>query len=377
MKIIFKSKYLFPIIKINANCPESEKIGKGPGSCGGNQNKNDLLEDYARDYAERHGLSIDSPKIRQLNQQLLYNKVIDNYDKIGNKSKDSVEYKKYKESVDLYNLHNKKYNYLYSEQQEIPKELQTILNEIQSLKTRMHEIEIEFGAPLHQGPTVDKEIKVAQTRAIAESNEYKQLAKNVNNLNNTFVTLSRELKDSTKKPNLQDSSDLLTEDEKSIIRKYTSGSTEMNLLLADKTTKLPEEKEREILKNANKMSEVLSKFTLPKSVKVHRGVGSEGWLVLKDLDALNEGTEFKYPSFMSTSLNKSTAKQFSDYDNNGKRYMVELDLPEGTNAIYIDKISNYSGEGEIIVNKDVSFESLGISETSGEKVLHLKAIPNN
>ena len=312
MKMIFKSKYLFPIIKINANCPESEKIGKGAGSCGGNQNKNDLLEDYAKDYAERHGLSVDSPKVRQLNQQLLYNKVINNYDKIGNKSKDSVEYKKYKESVDLYNLHDKKYNYLYSEQQEIPKELQTILNEIQSLKTRMHEIEIEFGAPLHQGPTVDKEIKAAQTRAIEESNEYKQLSKNVNDLNKTFLSMSRELKDSTKRPNLHDSSDSLTEDEKSIIRKYTSGSTEMNLLLADKATKLSEEKEKEILKNANKMSEVLSKFTLPKTVKVHRGVGTDGWLALKDLDALDEGAEFQYPSFMSTSLNKSTAKQFSE-----------------------------------------------------------------
>ena len=375
MKMIFKSKYLFPIIKINANCPESEKIGKGAGSCGGNQNKNDLLEDYAKDYAERHGLSVDSPKVRQLNQQLLYNKVINNYDKIGNKSKDSVEYKKYKESVDLYNLHDKKYNYLYSEQQEIPKELQTILNEIQSLKTRMHEIEIEFGAPLHQGPTVDKEIKAAQTRAIEESNEYKQLSKNVNDLNKTFLSMSRELKDSTKRPNLHDSSDSLTEDEKSIIRKYTSGSTEMNLLLADKATKLSEEKEKEILKNANKMSEVLSKFTLPKTVKVHRGVGTDGWLALKDLDALDEGAEFQYPSFMSTSLNKSTAKQFSDYDEKGKRYMVELELPEGTNAIYVDKLSNYSGEGEIIVNKDVTFESQGVSETSGEKILHLKAIP--
>lgn len=376
MKIIFKSKYLFPIIKINSNCPESEKNGTGPGSCGGkDQNNDNMLESYAKDYAERQGLDINSPKVRQLNEQLLYNKVINNYDKIKNKSKDSVEYKKYKESVDLYNLHNKKYNYLYSEQQEIPKELQTILNEIQSLKTRMHEIEIEFGAPLHQGPTVDKEIKAAQTRAIEESNEYKQLSKNVNDLNKTFLSMSRELKDSTKRPNLHDSSDSLTEDEKSIIRKYTSGSTEMNLLLADKATKLSEEKEKEILKNANKMSEVLSKFTLPKTVKVHRGVGTDGWLALKDLDALDEGAEFQYPSFMSTSLNKSTAKQFSDYDEKGKRYMVELELPEGTNAIYVDKLSNYSGEGEIIVNKDVTFESQGVSETSGEKILHLKAIP--
>lgn len=66
MKIILKSKYFFPIIKINANCKEEEKTGSGPGSCGGKSEKD--LEKVRKSNLKQ--AKTDLKALRTVNQEL-------------------------------------------------------------------------------------------------------------------------------------------------------------------------------------------------------------------------------------------------------------------------------------------------------------------
>ena len=56
-----------------------------------------------------------------------------------------------------------------------------------------------------------------------------------------------------------------------------------------------------------------------------------------------------HPAYLSTSLNKSTAKRFSPHDNKNEKNVLKIHVPEGSSGSYVGHISFNPKEKEFIL----------------------------
>lgn len=99
---------------------------------------------------------------------------------------------------------------------------------------------------------------------------------------------------------------------------------------------------------------------LDESVQVYRGVKPSA-LGLDDIDdilSLKPGVEVSDPGFLSTSLSKSTAQSFSRGSGN---INLQMRVPAGTRATYVESISSSVGETELILDAGQTLKIVSVT----------------
>lgn len=118
----------------------------------------------------------------------------------------------------------------------------------------------------------------------------------------------------------------------------------------------------EILRNIKVIDGVVSRYKLKNKIKVYRGSSC-----MKEFDNLVIGDDFKFKSFLSTSLDINVATNFISH-RTGERIkcLIELTLPKGTNVCYlnweVDHLNSLKNEllggseFEILLGRDYVFK---------------------
>lgn len=99
---------------------------------------------------------------------------------------------------------------------------------------------------------------------------------------------------------------------------------------------------------------------LDEPVQVYRGVKPSA-LGLDDIDdilSLKPGVEVSDPGFLSTSLSKSTAQSFSRGSGN---INLQMRVPAGTRATYVESISSSVGETELILDAGQTLKIVSVT----------------
>ena len=114
------------------------------------------------------------------------------------------------------------------------------------------------------------------------------------------------------------------------------------MLESDDVSKIPE---YDMLNNyATIISQSLNNCETPHDIICYRGVNTV------PVHDINIGEKFVYKRFISTSLFKKHAFKC--------KYLMVIHLPKGTHAAYIDDISVYKGQFEVLIDKGYQYKLL-------------------
>lgn len=61
-------------------------------------------------------------------------------------------------------------------------------------------------------------------------------------------------------------------------------------------------------------------------------------------------------------------------DEKGRSLRVQIKLPKGAPAAYVDEYSSNKGEDEVLVNRNLRYKCVGVKETDATKTLLWEAI---
>ena len=75
------------------------------------------------------------------------------------------------------------------------------------------------------------------------------------------------------------------------------------------------------------------------------------------------GKKLRDPAFQSTSIDRLTASQFADCC---PKVIFDITVPKGYKAGYLDHISNYTGEKELLLQAASSMRILGVTPSGNE-----------
>lgn len=121
---------------------------------------------------------------------------------------------------------------------------------------------------------------------------------------------------------------------------------------------------------AERIEDALDEASLPKSIVVYRGIKpfskiNEQW------DAIKEGDRLVDLGFLSTSLDKTTAKSFVGYEKIKLTYLLEIILPAGTPAALISEHvlqdREIVGEYEVLLQRNIPLRVVG-KQVASEKI---------
>jgi hypothetical protein len=137
------------------------------------------------------------------------------------------------------------------------------------------------------------------------------------------------------------------------IRKYTKNSLKENKKYSffRRLNKMLESETPETARGYKKLnyysniiSAALKKSSMPQNITCYRGVDNNPAV------GIDIGEHFKYKSFISTSLFRKHAFKC--------KYLMIIHIPKGIHAAYIDNISRYKGQYEVLIDKDYSYRLL-------------------
>mgnify|MGYP001810112677 CR=1 FL=1 len=145
----------------------------------------------------------------------------------------------------------------------------------------------------------------------------------------------------------------IAQDEKDAIIQYTASSANINDYLRQNNQgvykSLPAPTQALIRKRAADLDVLIKKNAVPVNIKVFRGVSLKAMNIpVKpggiDPDEIKKliGKTYKDDGIMSTSIQERTAFGF------GSGIVLRMKIPAGTNCVFVDPISRYQGEEEII-----------------------------
>jgi hypothetical protein len=147
----------------------------------------------------------------------------------------------------------------------------------------------------------------------------------------------------------------LTSEEKHAIRKYTKNSflkkeenkfyRKLNDMLSEDNPQKSDEYYM-LMEYANIISGSIKRHKTQRDIICYRGVSNI------PVENAYVGKIVKYKQFISTSLFKRFA-----FD---KKYRMIIHIPKGTNAAYINDISRYPGQYEILIDKDYNYKLLSV-----------------
>ena len=145
------------------------------------------------------------------------------------------------------------------------------------------------------------------------------------------------------------------------IRKYTKNSLKENKRFSffRKLNTMLESENPETVKGyrmlkdySDVISGAIQKCSVLQSITCYRGVDE------KPVEDIEIGEEFVYKRFISTSLFKKHAFKC--------KYLMIIHIPEGKNAAYIDDISRYKGQFEVLIDKGYRYRLLSIQGNTYE-----------
>ncbi len=147
-------------------------------------------------------------------------------------------------------------------------------------------------------------------------------------------------------------------DEAESVRNYTGGSfgdINKQMRTGDDFGK---ESTIENIKNA------LDRTNLDEDTLVHRGINLSTVKELLGDDSSDwTGKKLRDPAFQSTSIDRLTASQFADCC---PKVIFDITVPKGYKAGYLDHISNYTGEKELLLQAASSMRILGVTPSGNE-----------
>jgi len=137
----------------------------------------------------------------------------------------------------------------------------------------------------------------------------------------------------------------VTKEEKDAIFRYTaSGWYSINRILRGKNRE--DDFNLDFRGDKQKLDSALSRSTIPSNVKAYRGM-CKGDKCAERISQLQPGDTFTDKGYTSTSLVANIAFR--------KRVMVNITVPKGTKAAYIDHLSENKGEYELLIARNSTF----------------------
>ena len=119
-----------------------------------------------------------------------------------------------------------------------------------------------------------------------------------------------------------------------------------------------------------KMDNIIQKNNIPFDTTVYRGVHSLNSL---PKSILIPGSKISFAGFVSTTTDKEWAESFTNNKNNS--VIMEIDVPKGTNSIFIEKSAARNlTENELLLNRDLNYEVLSVKNESkyGNNIYKIK-----
>ncbi|MDT9688605.1 ADP-ribosyltransferase [Streptomyces sp. P9(2023)] len=140
--------------------------------------------------------------------------------------------------------------------------------------------------------------------------------------------------------------------------------TEMNGYLRGN----PELGTPDVLRNIEEVDKALAGRPLPEDVTVARGQGV-GHLGVKEPEEL-VGKTLSDPGYMSTSLGRAA---FDD-----KPGILHLRVPEGTDALWVEKVSHFAGERELLLGRGMNYKvTRAFTDDNGQWHIYGEILPRN
>ncbi|MBJ8113812.1 ADP-ribosyltransferase [Bacillus cereus group sp. N6] len=192
----------------------------------------------------------------------------------------------------------------------------------------------------------------------------------------------------------------LNADQKNAITYYTGQNyTDINYYLrSNKKTTLPGSSisKAELDKKISFIDSAINKATLQEDITVYRNTGEQELNAAKDflqhtfgldlnsLDGIKDFDKYinKAISLVNNSINKTnTALAYTSTSLqkngvfSGSAIRMEIKVPKGTHAPYVDSISKYKGEKELLLPRGSKFKIIGAStiQENGHNILVIRA----
>ena len=339
-------------IKFNANCPESEKVGSGPGSCGGKSSEESL------------------------------------YSSLSKKSQATM--KKYKMKGELKKAKTSIMASLVKSTKDEKSALENAKINASIFKGMTAEEADELtgdAAQEHTNWLMDKgayyDIKQGISEPMLEDTE--ELHRRGWNVNGTYhpdipkksilddaaakiFTYKDEQGRFRKNAELIDAIEEYTGDFYDMYNKVSAGNLPQEFL------NLTPEDQKDLKDRIDNFAAALNSAKLPEPVVTYRGIRETTLKRLEQLGASEIGSEFQVNYFQSTTLNYETTKSFLGKDSKGRNLRIQIKLPKGAPAAYVDGFSANNGEDEVLVNRNLKYRCVDVKENDATKTLVWEAI---
>lgn len=154
-------------------------------------------------------------------------------------------------------------------------------------------------------------------------------------------------------------------------RSYSNeGYLQINNYLRGKDPKFISTSQKEFVdKNINSMTKAINNQTLPHNMKLYRGISSpniifgDGWesKSLQELRSEYVGKIFTEKGFCSTTISRGAAE---DFTRTREGTMIEITAPKGANGIFMEQVSVFKQEKEVLLQRGSGFKITGIDYNS-------------
>jgi hypothetical protein len=349
------------VMKLNYNCPNNEKIGEGPGSCGGSTSKQKNFYELTDAFDNLLGNS--HPSISQLTslQQQFVNFISSN--------KDDELNRKANRFLDIL---NKKIGLPKEKVLQKPKNTDNKIHiDDKSLATVVPNVRV-----LDSNNLLDDRAKNVETfdkissnieKSLIEYNDTHQIKNNINDIKNYAINAdSLDMMD----PNVLEGMGDINEYDLNV--NYSLMNAFARRVQDGKTTwdKAPENM-RTAYKN---IYNILEKSIIPKDIIVYRGIDMTTQKQYAD-NISKPGAINISGTFLSTSLNPATAETYAFPDTKNNQVIEIISVPKGTKGRFLDKhISLTQEEKEVLLQANTKYKTSHITKKDGITFIFRKVI---
>jgi len=323
--------------KLNYNCPDSEKSGKGKGSCGGSK-KSDKKD------SGKSASKVDIPKASTMNARDIISRVQSG----GKITKEEHAY-----ITALMNGEKPKASEPVSKPVPVSTAIQKVPKKelVTNTKKAVEKVKSEMKAGKVSQKSVNElkkattELKEAKTSKPKVSKADKAKLKSENAIAVKAALNSTEQLWTTLNENQQKAIEHFSSVDYVPINSYLRTGKVENY---DSSYVLDT---KEVKDRIKQMDSVFDKVELPENTTVYRGINME--LLEKMKDQLIPGNTLEFSAFTSTTHDENVAKTFA---RGSKNAIFEIRLPKGSKALSIENHSGFKKESEILLNRGMKFK---------------------
>lgn len=159
-----------------------------------------------------------------------------------------------------------------------------------------------------------------------------------------------------------------------VIQKYTSDSRIYKIINGSLEM---EESQRSptVQKYITDLSNAINDNRINSKLTVYRGISKKQYEKMINNNELIPGSINTNNRFISTSIDMHVAKNFAEpVSSSDKRIVMQIDLPEDSEAMLVKNKSALVKENEVLINHGSKFQFIKKEETNGNIILHMKYI---